>query len=146
MSADNIDGTSYQWIDCGNANAEIPGETALFFTPDVTGTYALIIENGVCIDTSACQFVNISTNDLNESIANHIQFYPNPANDFIQLTGVEAGNEIRILSINGSVVSVIQAQANAENISVNQLENGVYFIHVYIQDKLVAIKKMSVIR
>jgi len=146
LLADDINATAYQWMDCGNGNMEIPGETSLSFTPDVTGSYALIIENGVCIDTSACLSVSVSTNDLNESIANRIQFYPNPANDFIQLTGVEPGNEIRILSVNGSVVSVIHAQSNEENISVHQLENGVYFIHVYIQDKLVATKKMSVIR
>lgn len=139
-------GTSYQWFDCDNGNAPISGATSQTFTPTVSGNYAVQVGDGSCSDLSDCQSVTISTAGLNNINGNQIQLFPNPANDFIQLTGLEAGNDIRILSLNGSVVAVIHAQSSESSISLSELENGVYFIHIYAGDKFVTAKKLSVIR
>jgi hypothetical protein len=32
---------SFQWVDCNNSNAPIPGEINAIFTPTITGNYAL---------------------------------------------------------------------------------------------------------
>lgn len=137
---------SYQWIDCSNGNAIISGATSQSFTPTVTGNYAVVIENGSCIDTSICQLVTIATSSLTELDGSQIQLYPNPANEIVYLTGLEAGHEMRILSLNGTMVSSTKDLSNETSLSVAQLENGVYFIHIYAGDKFVTAKKLSVIR
>jgi hypothetical protein len=43
LLAASIGGANYQWIDCDNGNAPIPGATDQFFTPSVTGNYAVEI-------------------------------------------------------------------------------------------------------
>ena len=50
----NHNGAQYQWLDCENENAPIPGETGQLFSPSTNGSYALeVLENG-CTITSAC--------------------------------------------------------------------------------------------
>ena len=46
----------FQWIDCSD-NSPIEGETDYMFTPTVSGTYAVVIQQGNCIDTSACSTI-----------------------------------------------------------------------------------------
>ena len=50
----NLSGATYQWIDCNNGNSPIPGVTGQSYTPSSDGTYAVIIDNGNCSDTSSC--------------------------------------------------------------------------------------------
>ncbi len=51
-------GAGYQWMDC-HGNAIIPGQTAQSYTPSVSGSYAVIVTQGSCSDTSACYSVYI---------------------------------------------------------------------------------------
>jgi len=44
----------YQWLDCANENAPIPGETGQLFSPSSNGSYALEVEENGCTTTSAC--------------------------------------------------------------------------------------------
>jgi len=46
-------GATYQWIDC-NGNAPISGQTFQSFTANSPGSYAVIITQNGCSDTSAC--------------------------------------------------------------------------------------------
>ena len=45
--------SSYQWIDCSDGTF-IEGEQGPTFSPELGGDYAVIVQNGACIDTSAC--------------------------------------------------------------------------------------------
>lgn len=58
---------SYQWIDC-NTLTDIPGETNAQFVATQTGNYAVVIDNGICSDTSACYSVTICTLDTTVTI------------------------------------------------------------------------------
>ena len=44
----------YQWLDCANENAPIPGETGQLFSPSSNGSYALEVQENGCTTTSAC--------------------------------------------------------------------------------------------
>jgi PKD repeat protein len=53
-------GASYQWLDCNNGNAIIPGETNQTYIPASSGNYAVVVSKNGCTDTSACvNFCNI---------------------------------------------------------------------------------------
>jgi len=67
----------YQWLDCDNGYAEIPGATSQSFTPQHSGNYAVGLFDGICFDTSLC--INVMIVDVQE---NHdvsgIHIFPNP--------------------------------------------------------------------
>ena len=62
--ASNESGAVYQWIDCDNGNATIVGEVNQTFVATVNGSYAVIVDNGICVDTSACILIDLT--DINE--------------------------------------------------------------------------------
>lgn len=68
-----MNGASYQWLDCDNNYAEIPGETNQSYTASVVGHYAVKITfSNLCEtierDTSSCHLVQIA--DLSELTLN----------------------------------------------------------------------------
>lgn len=52
----NAIGATYQWINCENT-LPIVGETSQSYTPTLNGTYAVIVTQNNCSDTSACATV-----------------------------------------------------------------------------------------
>jgi hypothetical protein len=56
ITASNSNGT-YQWIDCDNGNAWIANETGQSYTASDSGTYAVIITENGCVDTSVCTII-----------------------------------------------------------------------------------------
>ncbi len=66
--------TYYQWIDCGNGNAPVIGATSRSFTPQVNGSYAVVVQQGTCRDTSACHAItNVGVEELNAGVVATIQ-------------------------------------------------------------------------
>src|SRR5690606_20054153 len=57
-----------------------------------------------------------------------IEIWPNPANDRLQIRGVEAGNRIRIYSAAGSLIREVKAQSNLESISLEGVPSGMFLI------------------
>ncbi len=73
----NNTGITYQWLDCNNGYAAIPGATSLSYKPTVNGSYALTVFDGSCTDTTDC----IMLSDIglkNKILSNEIQYFPNP--------------------------------------------------------------------
>jgi hypothetical protein len=67
LTAD-MPGANYQWLDCDNNYAPIPGETNQWFTATSQGFYAVkITYSNLCetieVDTSSCHFVQIADID-----------------------------------------------------------------------------------
>ncbi len=137
QSADGITITAdatvatYEWIDCDNGNAIIPGETNQIFTATANGNYAVIVNQNDCIDTSSC--VNVSTVGLNVLIlADAIKVYPNPTYGDVQIDlGKEVEQvDVRVLNLSGQLVS----KESFNGIDLVKLsidgEVGVYFIEV----------------
>lgn len=66
---------SYQWIDCGT-NQAIPGEINPTYTPGSSGSYAAIVSQNGCSDTSSCQQVTVI--GIDNPDAHQLALYPNP--------------------------------------------------------------------
>lgn len=90
ITANATSPTSYQWINC-STGLPISGETSASFTASVNGSYAVIIEDGDCMDTSAC--VNITSVGLDPLTGlREMEVFPNPFTQKIQVlnsTGLE---------------------------------------------------------
>jgi len=77
LAASPATGVLYQWIDCSN-NALVAGASSAVFTPTTTGSYAVMIGNSSCVDTSDCVSVAITAiSPLMESSL--IVVCPNPS-------------------------------------------------------------------
>ncbi len=50
----SMDVVAYQWVDCNDDYAPIDGATDQSFNIVTEGSYAVVLDNGICTDTSAC--------------------------------------------------------------------------------------------
>ncbi len=122
----------YQWLDCNNNYAIIPGATFQTFTPAVNGNYAVQVDVNGCIDTSSCYnvtgvFVPYLSN-LNLTVT------PNPSNGkyliSINLPHPIALN-ISVRDLQGKVVyQSIYGASNDQTIDITSLHSGIYVLEI----------------
>jgi ELWxxDGT repeat protein len=125
-------GAAYQWLDCDNGYAPVPGATDQDFLPSVTGTYACEVTLGLCADTTNCNFVEVDSGIGFESSAlSNMAFYPNPVSGV--LTVQTPGISKAWLSVTNQVGQVM-VSALSENdttmLDLSMLAPGVYFLTV----------------
>lgn len=134
----NASGATYQWIDCGNGNAPIAGETVQTYTATANGSYAVIVTVNGCSDTSAC--VAITTIGLEESISEAFQVYPNPSNGSFT---IELSNETAEVTITNALGEFVTGKSIVKGLSTIDLKNeadGVYFVHITTENNQHIIK------
>jgi hypothetical protein len=133
---------TYQWINCAG-NTVIAGATNQSFTATAAGSYAVIVMDGNCSDTSACVALVASTNSLTENtLLNSISIFPNPVNDV--LTVKNSSNSVitfEVTDMNGRILSTNNSVTNSTTISTSNWNSGVYFIH-FTSDKGEAVMKV----
>ncbi len=121
-------GVTYQWINCAG-NTPVAGETAQTFTPAVSGSYAVIVTNGNCSETSACEAVTIV--GLEDNGIEMVAIYPNPAEHTITISGLKVSNAVvSILDINGRVLTSKVTSSPTLELSVSDLAAGVYLVKI----------------
>lgn len=80
--------------------------------------------------------------DLTDKTA-AIRVFPNPARDFIQISGLPADTEIRVLGLNGQLYQTIMTSSDNQTLDIQQLPAGVYLLAFQQQnDATVVVKKM----
>ncbi len=84
LHSNNLNAGSYQWVDCNNNFAAISGETNFVFAPSVNGSYALIVSENGCTDTSECYQITI-LDIIDPENENNFQVFPNPFVDEISI-------------------------------------------------------------
>jgi len=125
----NATGATYQWIDCDNGNAPITSETSQTFTPTVSGNYAVVVTEGGCSGTSACETVNVSSIDNLE--LSLVELYPNPTSDVVKvvLKGNEPVNYI-VTSADGKKVMSGKSASSTFNVDLSQQPAGIYMLTI----------------
>lgn len=140
----NAASATYQWIDCGNGNAPIPGETNQTYTASANGDYAVIVTANGCSDTSAC--VNINTTGLAKGGAHaSVSVYPNPAGECITILATDVSVlAVAIFDVNGRCVFQKNI-ANRTRIDVAALECGVYTLTAKAGERVIN-RKLIIVR
>jgi hypothetical protein len=126
----NAMGVAYQWIDCNNANAAIPGATYQVFHPAADGNYAVVIKKVDCQDTSVC-ILYIGTGVTTYGTALHVTAFPNPITNqlTIQCEGM-VPEQITIKNILGETVMETRPSNASTIVDTDNFASSVYFVHV----------------
>ena len=120
-------GDSYQWINC-TTNTAIGGQTNQSYTATSNGTYAVVVDNGNCSDTTDC--VTITTIGLGENTAHSIAVYPNPTNGIVYIDlGENLPNQQYVIyTVDGKEVTKGNTNDQLFSIDLNEQSRGVYFL------------------
>lgn len=142
----NLQGANYQWIACAT-DLPIPFATNNQFTPTANGTYAVVVSQGVCSDTSVCFFINQVGLEEQSSFAEGLSAYPNPTNGDVTLDfgGVMYHQiDVKITNTVGQTISVSNhSDIKTCNLSIDSAP-GIYFIEVIADGKLNA--KLKIVK
>lgn len=79
----SILGDSLIWVDCSASFSPISGANSGQFIPQQSGSYAVVVYNGFCADTSECLQVNPSSVASLSDMA--VMLHPIPVKDILQL-------------------------------------------------------------
>jgi len=119
-------GTEYKWMDC-ESNQLISGAASQSYTATANGSYAVIITQNGCTDTSACaDIIRVSLNEV--SGGGSVRFFPNPTRGTVtvQTEGIIV-KKTELMDITGKQYPVVQ---NGNSLDLSVLQNGVYLLRV----------------
>ena len=132
----NQDSVMYQWVDCENDFAILAGDTNQVFTALENGQYAVIIDDGTCVDTSECILVdNVS---IIESVIESTLVYPNPTTGVLIIQFKKDNYQsIQINDVRGKVLyqNSIQPESQSMELDLEKYSPGVYFLTIEGSDK-----------
>jgi hypothetical protein len=135
---------SYQWVDCNNNFSPINGATQGNYNVTVDGSYAVIITDGNCVDTSRC--VNMSVEGLRDmNLLTSIQVYPIPANEVLILESKSSSfDRVCIVDYAGRLVlnKDIVMRERVE-LNIEELNRGFYFLKTYKQGQVTGVAKFN---
>lgn len=145
----NAGGAMYQWLDCDNAYAIIPGETGASFTPTaVVGNYAVSVTENGCTDTSACYLVDYT--GIDELSGGNVVIFPNPSTGVFEISfnGVnDTQLKMDIIDLQGRVIlsenMIILNEKHNQKVDISESAKGVYMIQIIGVNGVIMAKRIS---
>lgn len=126
----NAAGATYQWLNCSN-NEMLTGETNQSYTILDLDTYAVIVTQNGCSDTSDCiAYAFSSVKETN--FGSKIRMYPNPTENETQIDlGSLTDVSIEVTDISGKVLYLINnVEYSQITLNTTLFRQGVYFVNV----------------
>lgn len=129
LSAVDTTADYYQWIECTNFTNLI-GDTLPTLNVTASGNYAVIIQKGICVDTSACIPTIISSLDNYESGLEAFTVSPTlvETNFTIQISQPEYRSQFRLLNIKGQLIEERQSKGRAKEVFELNEMSGIYLL------------------
>ena len=137
----NAEDVSYQWVTCPDFDIIIDANDREFIA-DENGSYAVIITNGDCRDTSDCMSVVNAGIDKN-TLVNSFNLYPNPTKGqfIIERTQNLNGVLLNVTDVNGRKVLVNVETTSNQFIVDLDAPVGVYFVNI-VSDRETAVYRL----
>lgn len=132
LKAINTDsGTTYQWVNCDNNYAFVPGATDSIFHAIDTGSYACIITNSVCTDTSGCAYIQqlggFNGIDENGNIVSYT-IAPNPSTGVFHVYSNQNSLTIEIYNSLGEMILSKSAPDGIGSVDLTEHDSGMYLV------------------
>jgi hypothetical protein len=127
----STNGASYQWLNC-LTNTIVPGANAATYAANGSGSYAVIVSSGTCVDTSAC--VETYPTSLTESSSLQFSIAPNPAKNLVYLSNTSNINaNCEIVNVLGQTLIKTNCKSHTtQAIDISSLALGVYSVIVKV--------------
>jgi hypothetical protein len=134
----------YQWVNCASNYTSIVGANQASFNVTVDGSYAVIIIEGTCVDTSRCIAMSVE-GLLDRMLPEAIKVYPVPANDVL-VVEANAGRLDRIEILDPTGRLVLRKEENAGqkiSLDVSELPSGFYLVNTYQKGLLKGVARFN---
>ncbi|PCI98697.1 MAG: hypothetical protein COB15_05600 [Flavobacteriales bacterium] len=128
----NATGATYQWLDCNNNMSVIPGATNASYTVTVNGSYAVVVTQNGCTDTSACIPVTVTGVNNDQLLVDNYKIYPNPSKGIftVSLDQLDDNSSIIVYSVVGAVIINQQLNSKQTIINLEAYGKGIYFVKI----------------
>ncbi|MEO6167757.1 MAG: T9SS type A sorting domain-containing protein [Chitinophagales bacterium] len=130
--------SNFKWIDCNNGNLPIPGANGPSYTATQNGSYAVIVSNEICSDTSDC--VDILNTGLSNTPKDAFEVYPTTFTNYIHIQHATGHEKFELLSTTGQLV---WSGKHVEQQDFSELAAGWYFLNVKNEEGKQSIKLMK---
>ncbi len=127
MSAVNISNEVYA---IGLASLQAPADGTVIMTMPLNETSLTEYVFTAFINAHQKEISSKVITSTEETRLSVVQLYPNPARDYLNITGLTEGSEFRISDISGRTVYSAIATSTAMEVSVGNLSGGVYTVTV----------------
>ncbi len=141
FAATDTTGTTSVWY-FGNGDSSFVINPFYNYFPD----YGTFIVTHIVTDAFSCSSTDTATvtiynTGINNTGADNIRVYPNPAKEQLMLSSEKPIDEILIMDVIGNIILKEQrAISKKQTIQISQFACGVYFIQVRTGDKMVTLK------
>jgi hypothetical protein len=126
LSANQL-GTTYQWINCLTGSA-INGANSQTFSPTENGSYACVLFDGLCSDTTECiAIIDLGTEQL---LFESVQLFPNPSENSFTINFHQEGTiDLSIYNSQGQEVMNNPSYSGGELVK-HSFVPGIYTVHI----------------
>lgn len=134
----------FEWYaDCDTENP-IAGATLSSFTPTASGNYSVSIGSNweECNVISECIYVGLA--GLEENQQTSFSIYPNPANENVTISNIEAGSTVTLVDVSGKSVSQQFSNSTSVKLQTSALTSGVYFVRVMNNNGISGTQKLVI--
>ncbi len=125
-AANTNPGVIYQWLDCNNNHAVIPGATNQVYTATANGSYALSVTENGCTDTSACY--TVTGVGIRENSSDKISVHPNPSKGIFKVTIEEQIGSLVVFDMLGNKVLENPTFRSSAIVDLEHSPKGVYLL------------------
>ena len=131
--------SGYQWVDCENDFSAIQGQDQNSYEVQANGSYAVVVTQANCIDTSECitiEFVGQSSEELKG-----LSLYPNPTKGIIHINGFTTLSDLKKIELTDNLgVLVEKIEVQNRQIDLSNVAKGIYYLEVSVNNKNTRIK------
>lgn len=138
----NAINATYQWLDCDDGFAPVPGADQQSFTPAGNGNFAVLVTDSLCSDTSSCYTV-LGTG-IEAMRAEADQLFPNPTTGMLRIAGNGPCTRAEITDLSGKHMATLPCIGRTLDLSF--LKNGTYLIQLYNGDRSAVPVRMVLLR
>ncbi len=145
----NAIGASYQWVNCMTGNTPIPGAINPVFIAPAPGSYAVQVSANGCTATSGCyQLLNTGIGNFSYDMSNFIIETNDLESLVIKLSRNSLKDKCYFLLADGMGKTIALKEIDTERISISKkdLPQGIYFVKLFGDEKMIGFIKMPVVR